>query len=181
MGRGQKPAKSKEAKPPVARKSPKDEGTRVRDLDKQLAAARAQQAATAEILRVIGASPTNPQPVFDAIIASAVKLCEAYSGILVRIEDGLIHRVTGIGPHGEAHESVPPEVQGVRRTFPRPLDTRTALGQAILERRVVQLQDTQSPTAPPVLGRAGSSKAAVQDRLRTHNDCDRHRKGHRFP
>jgi hypothetical protein len=36
MRRGPKPAKSK-AKPPVARKSPKDDGERVRDLEKRLA------------------------------------------------------------------------------------------------------------------------------------------------
>src|SRR5262245_8622867 len=103
-----------------------------------------QQTATSEILRVISSSPTDLQPVFDTIIASAVKLCEAYSGILVRVEDGLIHRVAGIGPHRESPESV-------RRTFPRPLDPTTALGQAILERRVNQLPDTESSTAAPVV------------------------------
>jgi hypothetical protein len=36
MGRGPKPTKSKEAKPPVARKSPKGEGARVRDEDSDL-------------------------------------------------------------------------------------------------------------------------------------------------
>ena len=39
MGRGPKPAKSKEAKPPVARKSPKNDGAKVRDLEKRLAEA----------------------------------------------------------------------------------------------------------------------------------------------
>jgi len=42
MGRGPKPAKSKEAKPPVARKSPEDEDSRVRDLEKRLAEALEQ-------------------------------------------------------------------------------------------------------------------------------------------
>jgi len=37
MGRGSKPTKSKEAKPPVVRKSPKDDDSRVRDLEKRLA------------------------------------------------------------------------------------------------------------------------------------------------
>ena len=40
MGRGPKPAKSKKAKPQVARKLPKDEGARVRDLEQRLAEAR---------------------------------------------------------------------------------------------------------------------------------------------
>jgi hypothetical protein len=64
MRRGPKPAKSKEAKPLGARKSPKHEGSRVRDLEKRLAEAvkreaeaQEQQAATAEILRVISSSP----------------------------------------------------------------------------------------------------------------------------
>src|SRR5262245_20473505 len=74
MRRGAKPAKSREAKPPVARKSPKNDGARARDLQQHLAEARAQQAATAEILGVIDASPTDVQPVFDAIVRSAMRL-----------------------------------------------------------------------------------------------------------
>lgn len=44
MRRGAKPAKSKvEAKPPIARKSRKSEGSRVHDLEKRLAEALDQQ------------------------------------------------------------------------------------------------------------------------------------------
>ena len=121
-----------------------DQKAEIEVLRGSLAAAHEQQTATSEILRVISGSPTDVQPVFDAIIASAVKLCAAYSGILVRVEDGHIHRAAGISPHREPLESV-------RRTFPRPLDPTTAMGQAILERCVVQLPDTESPTAPPVV------------------------------
>src|SRR5262249_14354552 len=44
-----------------------------------------QQTATSEILRVISRSPTDVQPVFDAIVASAVRLLGAYSGALTRV------------------------------------------------------------------------------------------------
>src|SRR5262245_21842378 len=75
MGRGPKPAKSKEAKPPGARTSPKDDGAKVRDLQKRLAEAlqreneglkreaeaEEQQAARAGIRRGISSSPTDIQ------------------------------------------------------------------------------------------------------------------------
>src|SRR5262249_22183953 len=43
------------------------------------------QAATSDILRSISRSPTDVQPVFDAILGSAVRLLGAYSGVLTRI------------------------------------------------------------------------------------------------
>ena len=93
MGRGPKPAKSKEAKPPVARKSPKDEGAKVRDLEKRLAEALkreaealARETATSEILRVIASSPTDIQPVFDTIIQSASRLCGVGDGWIALVE-----------------------------------------------------------------------------------------------
>src|SRR5262245_42055244 len=50
MSRGPKPAKSKETKPPVARKSPKNDGARGRDLEKQLAESLEREKATGRAL-----------------------------------------------------------------------------------------------------------------------------------
>jgi hypothetical protein len=44
-------------------------------LTRELNEAREQQIATAEILRVIRASPNDVQPVFETIVRNAVSLC----------------------------------------------------------------------------------------------------------
>src|SRR3989449_3670982 len=59
-----------------------------------LAEAREQQTATSEILRVISSSPTDVQPVFDAIAHSAVRLLRAYTGALTRVAGDQIELAT---------------------------------------------------------------------------------------
>src|SRR5262245_65481526 len=53
------------------------------ELTSALSEAREQQAATAEILRVISSSPTDVQPVFTAVVSSAARLCDAVDAGLV--------------------------------------------------------------------------------------------------
>ena len=53
----------------------------------QVSEALDQQTATAEILRVISSSPTDVQPVFEAIAQSAVGLCKGFFGAVFRYED----------------------------------------------------------------------------------------------
>jgi GAF domain-containing protein len=108
--KGRKTAKTKRRIAPavvrVARRS-------VSGSSKDLKEARAQQAATAEILKVIASSPSDVQPVFEAIAASANRLLGGFSTAVSRFIDGMVHLAafTPVNPTADAV---------LRSTFPAP-------------------------------------------------------------
>ena len=99
----------------------------LQDRNRQLTEALEQQTATSEILRVIASSPTDLQPVFDAIVGSAARLCDATFAALHRF-DGQV--LTFDAQHGMTE----PEIQESRRRFPLPPGREIAVGRAILDR-----------------------------------------------
>jgi two-component system, NtrC family, sensor kinase len=149
MGRGQKPAKSK-LKLPIARKSPKNEDARVRDLEKRQAEAlrdkaealklqaeaQEQQAATSEILQVISASRTDVQPVFDAIAHSAARLCGAAFASVV-LTDGA---VLTLAASTFEHDAFAPFAS----LWPMPVEGSGLQGIALRERTIVVMHDAES-------------------------------------
>src|SRR5262245_25611783 len=52
-------------------------GRKVQELENELTDARKQHAAAAEVIRVIAGAPADVQPVFDAIVTNAARLCDA--------------------------------------------------------------------------------------------------------
>jgi GAF domain-containing protein len=110
-----------------------------------------QQTATAGILRVISSTPTDVQPVFDAIVASALRI---FSGTRVAIflDEGDQLRVVAAGG----------ELSRIRRNLSIPRNRNSASGTAVIERSVVNIRDTESPDAPP-----GARDAGRADGFRT--------------
>ena len=103
----------------------------------ELAETREREAATSAILRVIASSPTDVQPIFDAIAESAVRLCDGLFSAVYRFDCDLLHLV--------AHHNFTPEaIEAFRRAFPAPPSRSYVGGRAILDRAVAHIPDVDA-------------------------------------
>jgi signal transduction histidine kinase len=90
-----------------------------------------QQSATSEILRVIASSPIDIQPVLDAVVENAARLCEATDGLVARLDENIL--IPGVAKYG----SMPvPEA--------RPLSYATPVGRAIIDKETIHVHDLQA-------------------------------------
>ena len=92
-----------------------------------------QQTATADVLRVFSSSPTDIQPVLEAIVRTAGKLCDAEYAILYRLRDGKYHPACWNNAMAE----------WVQYLLDHPLSVGrgSLVGRTALERRAVHILD----------------------------------------
>src|SRR5262245_12144412 len=102
--------------------------SRTRELQESLE----YQMATSEVLGVISRSPTDAQPVFDAIAESARRSCDGHRSAVYRFDGTLIHNI--------AHHNWTTEwLESPHRPNPRLPSPRTQIAQAILDGTVVHV------------------------------------------
>jgi GAF domain-containing protein len=110
--------------------------SRTRELSESLQ----QQTATSEVLSVISSSPGELEPVFNAMLENAVRICAAKFGNLMLAEGDALRTVALYG--------APPEYAEARRREPL---TRhrvgTALGQVLATKQPAQIADIQAEPA----------------------------------
>jgi GAF domain-containing protein len=104
---------------------------------RELAEAREQQTATSEVLGVISSSPGELEPVFQAMLANAVRICEAKFGNLY-LHEGKTFRLA-------ATNGVPLALaEDLRRAGPRRPGPNTALGRLARTKQTAYIADALS-------------------------------------
>src|SRR5262245_3700780 len=113
------------------------------------------QIATSEVLNVISRSPTDAQPVFDAIVQSAARLCEAIFSVVWLYDSDLL-RVAA------THNFTPEVLDKLFKTYPKRADRSTVGGRAVLEGRIAHVADLLAdPEYSHELALAGNWRASL--------------------
>jgi hypothetical protein len=106
-----------------------------------LSEALEQQTATSEVLRVISSSPGELEPVFQAMLENATRICDAKFGTLM-LREGDAFRIMAI------HGKLPPEYVEERRRRPViPATPGTGLAHLIAAKRPIQIADIREEPA----------------------------------
>jgi class 3 adenylate cyclase/putative methionine-R-sulfoxide reductase with GAF domain len=110
--------------------------TEVAQLTRERDEALEQQTATAEVLRVISASPGDLQPVFATMLRNVVRLCDAQYGAVYRCEGDALRFV--------AMQNAPPALAKLSRHLPFRPSAEHYLGRLIATKAVVHIADIKA-------------------------------------
>jgi PAS domain S-box-containing protein len=112
----------------------------LRDLNQTLEQSLQQQTATADVLKVISRSTFDLQTVLNTLTESAASLCEADMASLIRQDE------EGEGFYYATNYEFPPDWQEFVRTVRFAPGRGSIVGQSLLERAVVHVEDVLADT-----------------------------------
>ena len=113
-----------------------------------------QQTATAEVLSVISSSPGELQPVFQAMLENAVRICDARFGTLFRFDGELAGRVASVGTPAAL-------VEFQRRRGPFKPDVNANFARCLETREVVHVADELSEPKPRASALYGGARTTI--------------------
>jgi GAF domain-containing protein len=126
------------------------EQQRTRELTESLE----RQTATSEVLRVISSSPGDLEPVFQAMLENATRICGAKFGILFRYEGGVFHPA--------AMTNVPPAFADFldRQGSFAPVRGRL-FGRLVQTKKVIHVVDRATERTPSPSARYGAARSSI--------------------
>jgi signal transduction histidine kinase len=130
---------------------------------RELTASLEQQTATSEVLTVISSSPGELEPVFEAMLENAVRICEAKFGVLFRFDGDTFHAAAWRGVPPAYEESL-----RQRGSF-RP-DADAPLGRLLRTGELVQTADELAQANPGPAGTYGGARSLIAVPMRKENE-----------
>jgi GAF domain-containing protein len=119
-----------------------------------LSEALEQQTATSEVLRVISSSPGELEPVFQAMLANAVRICEAKFGTLFRFDGSTFEVAAGVG--------TPPELaEFERRRGPFRPELGSRLERIVGTKQMIHIIDDAAEGVPSPPTRLAGARSIV--------------------
>ena len=113
-----------------------------------------QQTATSEVLKVISQSPGELEPVFEAMLENAIRICDAKFGTLFLCEGRTFHPAALLGvPRKLA------EFHSTRVSFEPP--PGSPLSQLLAQRTVIRTEDDAAASVPSAAARLGGARSHV--------------------
>ncbi len=131
---------------------------KVEERTRELSETLEQQTATSQILRVISSSPTDIQPVLDAVAENAARVCGANDAKIYRVDGDLLRLVASWGP-----------VPGVTQLA---VSRGLVTGRAVVDRQTIHVHDlateleTEFPEARPYMQPTGQRTLLATPLLR---------------
>jgi signal transduction histidine kinase len=113
------------------------------------------QTATSDVLKVISRSGAELEPVLQALVETAARLCEAEDAIILRLYEGRYRLAASFG--------FTPEHKDFVASHPLALDRTTVTGRVALERRVIHVPDVVSD--PEYTWREGQRSGKIRTAL----------------